>query len=147
MERENSTHILFPRTREQRFERAHRTQFNIQIFRVIQKSIKQVTAFPEREISYSALARIASRDNESRGLVVATGQDRQLFFDLVKNIDKAIQPKLEQIGWFAHATGETQVGDRSDHADKLRTRFFDRSARCHILNDSKNTGRAMIAPL
>src|SRR5947207_14917397 len=119
MEGKNSAHILFPRAREQGFKRARRRQFNIEIFGMIQKSLKQIVPFFEREISYSAFARIASRDNEWGGLATAsvsaaTGQDRQLFFDLVKNIDKAIQPKLEQIGWFAHAAGETQVGGRSD---------------------------------
>src|SRR5205823_2577005 len=111
-----------------------------------------IAPFFEREISYSTFARIASRDNDWGGLATAsvaaeTGQDRQLFFDLVKNIDKAIQPKLEQIGRFLHAAGKTKVGGRCDHAYKLRARFFDRSARCHIFSDSKNQGRAMIAPL
>src|SRR2546423_11929648 len=151
MEGKNPANILFSSAREQRLKRARGTQFDIEILGLIQKAIEQVASYCEREISYSAFARIARGDNDRRV------QDRHLLFDFLQNIDQAIEPKLEQIRRFFHADGQTQVGERSDYANNLRSTrlheitarraFFDRSARCHILSDSGIQGRAMIASL
>src|SRR2546421_7113681 len=62
MERKNHADSLFSRAIKQRFECARRTQFNIDVLSVGQKSREQITAFLERQTSHSAFARIARGD-------------------------------------------------------------------------------------
>src|SRR5256885_758439 len=106
MERKNQADLLFSRAIEQRFERARRTQFNINIFRVRQKSREQITAFLERQTSHSAFARIARGDDDRRAEAV------DILLELVGNFAKTIEPKFEKIRWLLHRERESKIGRR-----------------------------------
>ena len=63
MERKNPSHILFSGAREQRFKCACRTQLDIDIFGVRQKTQEQIEAFLERKIIGATFSRIARGDD------------------------------------------------------------------------------------
>jgi hypothetical protein len=151
MERKDHPRISFSSLRKEWFERARRTQFNIDIFSMRQKSQEQITPFLKRQISHPAFAGIASGDNEG------SPQPHEFFLELLVDWTKTIEPKLEKIGRLFHSQSESEIGRRSDDADDqltarlprttARRAFFDRSTRCHILNSSNYRERAMVAPL
>ena len=151
MERKNSADILFSGAGEQRLELTCRTQLNVEIFGVRQKAREQIAPLFERKIIGAAFSRVASSDDEWGDLATASASfrehDRHFVFELVDQVVKKIESKLKEVRWVGHADGETQVCARSDHADNLWAGFFDRSARCHILSDSKDRVKAMMGLL
>ena len=153
MERKNPADIFFLGLREQGSKRTHRTQFNIEISGVRQKTCQQIAALAEREIICAAFTRIARSDNNWRlsapaNVAAATGQDRHLAFELIGDGIQVIESNLKKVRRLIGSEGQAQIARRDDHADYLGPDSFDRSARCHIIRDSGNQGRGMmLAPL
>src|SRR5262249_31700921 len=125
--------------RQQWLERARRTQFNIEIFCVRQKSRKQLAAFGEGQFVCAAFPRVARGDDFWRF------EDRYFAFNLIEDMANAIESKFEKIRRLLHPNGEPQVRQRSDYADNVATlcrpgeaaTTFDPFARCHIINVSQ----------
>ena len=141
MERKNPAHILFSGAREQRFKCARRAQFDIDVFGVRQKTQEQVEAFLERKIICATFSRIACGNDYRHG------QDRHLAFELIERAAEVVESKLEQVRRLADADGKSEIAGRGDDGHEPWPCCFDRSARCHIISDSGNQGRAMVAPL
>jgi hypothetical protein len=57
-----------------------------------------------------------------------------------------VESKLKKVRRLMHGNGETEIGGRGDNTNDELVRFFDRPARYHIISNSKNQERAMIAP-
>src|SRR6266480_1752117 len=150
MERKNPKNILVSRARKQRFKCARRTQLNIDIFGVRQKTQEQIPTFRQRKIICATFSRIARGDNDRRGLAPASpslsGQGRHLALELIGHAAKMIESKLKKVRWLAHTDGKSEIGGGGDDANNELVRYFDRFARCHILSDSGNQARAMVAP-
>lgn len=132
MERKNPAHILFSGAREQRFKCARRTQLDIDIFGVGQKTQEQVPAFRQRKIIRATFSRIARGDDDRPAPTMTTGQDRHLAFELIGHAAEMIESKLKKVRRPAQGDGKTEIAGRGDNADNQLVRCFDRSARCHI---------------
>src|SRR5882757_8742159 len=104
MERKNPAHILFSGVREQRFKCARRTQLDVDIFGVRQKTEEQVPAFRQRKIIRTTLSRIARGNDDWRG------QDRHLALELIGHAAEMIESKLKKIRRLAHGDGKTEIG-------------------------------------
>src|SRR5262245_11422096 len=137
MERKYYAHISFAGLREKWLERARRTQFQIEIFRVRQKSRKQLVAFLNRQIVRAPFTGIARGDEDWRV------QHRDPAFEVFGDLAKTIEPKFKKIRWLVHPKRELEIGRRRDHADEQLARSqsittcrasFDRSLPCHIIN-------------
>src|SRR5438270_8402967 len=159
MIRENHAHLSLSSFREQWFERARRTQFHIEIFRVLQESRQQIAPFLKRQIAEAAFPRVTRGDDDRRLEFRKRSRiqepptprlrrpSRQLAFELIDNVEKTIESNFKKIRRLIHGEGKSKIGRRGDDANEKRAAFFDRSARCHILSGSNNDGRAMIASL
>src|SRR2546430_16845764 len=114
MERKNSPNILVSRARKQRFKYARRTQLDIDIFGVRQKTQEQIPAFRQRKIIYATFSRIARGDNNRRGLATASpsfsGQGRHLALELIGHAAEMIESKLKKIRRLAHGDGQSEIG-------------------------------------
>src|SRR5947207_15573509 len=111
MERKNASDLLFSRLSEQGFKCTRRTQLDIDIFGVGQKTQEQVEALPKREIIGACFARVACGDDNRRGLATAsvaaaTGQVRHLAFELSGDATAVLEPKLKKIRRPAHGIRE-----------------------------------------
>src|SRR5436853_7143455 len=113
MIRKNHAHISLSSLREQWFERARRTQFHVDVFRVGQESPKQIVPFLKRQIIGAAFARTAGGDDDRRGLATASpsfgGQFRHLALKLIGNGVEMIESNFKKIGRFAHGEGKTKI--------------------------------------
>ena len=102
MERKNPADILFSGARKQRFKSARRTQFDIEIFGVRQKTQKQVETLLKRKIIRATFAWVAGGDDDRRGLATAsiaaaTGQDRHLALEWIEHAAEMIESKLKKV--------------------------------------------------
>src|SRR5712692_4227205 len=129
MERKNPADILFSGAGEQGLKCSRRTQLDVDIFGVRQKTQEQVEALLKRKIIGAPFARIARGDDEWRALT--TGQDRHLEFELIEHFAEVVESDLKKIGGLRHRNGKTEIGRRSDDADDLGRHFFGWWARCH----------------
>jgi len=146
MERKNPADILFSGALKQRFKSVRRTQFDIEIFGVRQKTQKQVEPLLERKIIHATFAWVAGGDDDRGWLATATGQDRHLALEWIEHAAEMVESKLKKVRRLMHGNGATEIGGRGDNANDKLVRFFDRPARYHIISNSKNQERAMIAP-
>jgi len=151
MERKNPADMLFSGALKQRFKSPRRTQFDVEIFGVRQKTQKQVEPLLERKIIRATFAWVAGGDDDRRGLTTAsvaaaTGQDRHLALEWTEHAAEVVESKLKKVRRLMHGNGETEIGGRGDNTNDKLVRFFDRPARYHIISNSKNQERAMIAP-
>jgi len=130
-------HFMISNEREKRLKRESRTQLDIDIFGVGQKTQEQFPPFRQRKIIGATFSRVAHGDDDR------LGQDRHLAFELIDQAAEVIESKLKKVRRLAHGDGKTEIGRRSDDANNQLVR----SARCHILSSSGNQKRAVIPPL
>lgn len=138
--------MLFSGALKQRFKSARRTQFDIEIFGVRQKTQKQVEPLLERKIIRATFVWVTGGDDDRGRLATATGQDRHLALEWTEHAAEMVESKLKKVRRLMHGNGETEIGRRGDNTNDKLVRFFDRPARYHIISNSKNQERAMIAP-
>src|SRR5437016_3496552 len=124
MERKNPAHFLFSGACEQRLKCARRTQLNIDIFGVRQKTQEQVSAFRQRKIICATFSRITRGDNNRRGELRnrwgiqepptprLRRPSRHLAFQLIEHAAEMIESKLKKVGRLAHGAGKTEIGRR-----------------------------------
>jgi hypothetical protein len=120
MERKNPANILFSGAREQGFERARRTQLDIDIFGARKKTQEQLLALLPGEIIGAAFPRIARGDDDWRAQLV------DLAFQLIDDCAEVIESKLKKVRRLGHRNGEPEIGRRSDDTYDLRRHFLDR---------------------
>src|SRR2546430_387846 len=113
MERQNPADILFSSAFEHRFECAHRTQLDIDVFSVRQKAQKQFSAFFQREIVSASFAGIARGDDNR------CAEDRHLALELSECAAEMIESNLKQVRRFAGGDCKPEIGGRSDYANQL----------------------------
>src|SRR5207245_9351827 len=143
MEGENSADLSFSGAFKQRFKSVGRTQFDVEIFGVRQKTQKQVEPLLERKIIRATFAWVAGGDDDRRGLATAsvaaaTGQDRHLALEWIEHAAEMVESKLKKVRRLMHGNGETEIGGRGEEYNDKTVRFFDRPARYHIISNSKN---------
>src|SRR5207237_4601997 len=125
MERKNPADMLFSGALKQRFESPRRTQFDVEIFGVRQKTQKQVEPLLERKIIRATFAWVAGSDDDRRGLATAsvaaaTGQDRHLALERIELAAETLESKLKKVRRLMHGHGEAEHGGRDDNSnDKL----------------------------
>ena len=146
MERKNPADMLFSGALKQRFKSARGTQFDIEIFGVRQKTQKQGEPLLERKIIRATFVWVAGGDDDLDGLTTATGQERHLVLEWTEHPAEMVESKLKKVRGLMHGNGETKIGGRGDNTDDKLVSFFDRPAGYHIISNSKNQERAMIAP-
>src|SRR5438105_2516801 len=127
MERKNPANILFSGAGEQGFERARRTQLDIDIFGARKKTQEQLLALLPGEIIGAAFPRIARGDDDWRAQLV------DLAFQLIDDCAEVIESKLKEVRRLGHRNGEPEIGRRGDDTYDLRRHFLDRLA-CVIMS-------------
>src|SRR5205814_10180165 len=110
MKRKNPADILFSGALKQRFKSPRRTQFDVEIFGVRQKTQKQVEPLLERKIIRATFAWVAGSDDDRRGpapgsVAAATGQDRHLALGWVEHAGESVASKLEEVRWLMSGNG------------------------------------------
>src|SRR5947199_8765216 len=131
MERKNPADMLFSGALKQRFKSPRRTQFDVEIFGVRQKTQKQVEPLLERKIIRATFAWVAGGDDDRCGLATAsvaaaTGQDRHLALEWIEHAAEMVDSKLQKVRGLMHGNGETEIGGPGDNTKEKDVRLFDR---------------------
>src|SRR5260370_17857074 len=103
MERKNPANILFSGAGEQGFERARRTQLDIDIFGASKKTQEQLLSLLPGEIIGAAFPRTAHGDDDWRAQLV------DLAFQLIDDCAELIWAKAKQGRRFGHPTGQHTI--------------------------------------
>src|SRR5205814_9753990 len=115
MKRKNPADILFSGALKQRFKSPRRTQFDVEIFGVRQKTQKQVEPLLERKIIRATFAWVAGSDDDRRRLAppraaAASGQDRHVALERIEHAPQMVEPKLKIVRRLMHCDGATKNG-------------------------------------
>src|SRR5438270_13444887 len=150
MKRKNPADMLFSGALKQRFKSPRRTQSDVKIFGVRQKTQKQVEPLLERKIIRATFAWVAGGDDDRRGLATAsvaaaTGQDRHLALEWIEHAAEMVESKLKKVRRLMHGNCETEIGGRGDITNDKLARFFHRPVRYHRIGNSKDQDSAIIA--
>src|SRR5256886_15871036 len=123
MERKNPADMLFSGALKQRFESPRRTQFDVEIFGVRQKTQKQVEPLLERKIIRATFAWVAGGDDDRRGLATAsvaaaTGQERHLALEWIQHAAEMVAANLKKVRRLVHGNSETEIGGAVEHSNE-----------------------------
>src|SRR5437763_9506471 len=138
MERKNPADMLFSGALKQRFEPPRRTQFDVKIFGVRQKTQKQVEPLLERKIIRATFAWVAGGDDDRRGLATAsvaaaTGQDRHLALEWIEHAAEMVESKLKKVRRMMHGNCETEIGGRGGNTNNKLVCFIVRRGRLYMI--------------